>query len=433
MEYFTEQALTYSECLRKIHAKYGERAKILMHKNIRMGGFLGLFGREGVELTGFIPNNTGKNFSSLTGTSGPGLSNVTGSTGAAGSLNVTGSAGAPRKIADFEEEKKKIIAAAGRGDPTIQLVLKEVQTIREKIDTNAGAAGRGEEHPSLDRIREILDLNDFSPSYSGGILDRIKKECSLDELNNYDTLQDRVLEWIGESITLYHEKKQRPSSPRIMVLVGPTGVGKTTTIAKLAAIFGIRNAGRNPLSVRLITIDAFRIGAKAQLEAYGNIMELPVSYVHDHDELKKTIAMYSEGVDLILVDTIGNSPRDSVKLGEMKLLLDACGSRAEVHLALAATTKSGDLKEILRQFEPFDYRSVLITKLDETIRVGNVISALAERGKSISYITDGQKVPQDIKKAQVVHFLTNLEGFRVNRAKIEKRFPEDITEQIHWR
>jgi flagellar biosynthesis protein FlhF len=431
MKYFVEQALTYPECLENIRTKYGERATVLMHKNIRMGGFLGLFARDGVEVTGFIPGNAGKGIASLPGIPGyglpgPGISSFSGSTSSSSSSLPSA---APRKDPDFEEAKKRAIASANR-DPTLQKVLQAVEEIKDRIDANASSPE--EEHPTLGRIREVLDLNDFSPAFSGRILERVRKECSLDTLDDYDAVQDKVLEWIGESVSLYREEKNR-SRPRIMVLVGPTGVGKTTTIAKLAAIFGIGNSGRQPLSVRLITIDAFRIGARQQIEAYGEIMGFPVSYVEDYDDLKKTIALYAEEVDLILVDTIGKSPRDAMKLGEMKQLLDACGSRAEVHLALAAMTKSSDLREILRQFEPFNYRSVIITKLDETIRVGNVVSVLADMGKSVSYITTGQKVPTDIKKAAVVHFLTNLEGFRVNRAKIEKRFPEDEKEQIHWR
>ena len=87
---------------------------------------------------------------------------------------------------------------------------------------------------------------------------------------------------------------------------------------------------------------------------------------------------------------------------------------------------------MLRQFEPFNYRSVVLTKLDETGHVGNVISALAERGKAVSWITDGQKVPNDIKKASVVRFLTNLDEFKVDRDTIEKLFPVDAADQIQW-
>jgi flagellar biosynthesis protein FlhF len=218
-----------------------------------------------------------------------------------------------------------------------------------------------------------------------------------------------------------------------MILVGPTGVGKTTTIAKLAAIFGLSNKDdQKALEVRMITIDALRIGARAQIEAYGEIMGFLVSYVDNREDLRKAIALYSEGVDLIIIDTFGKSPRDSVQLGEMKQILEGCGAQAEVHLAMMAGTTSGNLLEIMRQFEPFNYQSALITKMDETTGVGNVISALAEKGKSVSYITNGQKVPADLQRANVVHFLTNLKGFKVNRQKIEERFPDDKSDQNQW-
>ena len=123
-----------------------------------------------------------------------------------------------------------------------------------------------------------------------------------------------------------------------------------------------------------------------------------------------------------------------VKLGEMKQLLDACGSLTEVYLVVAATTKSGDLEEILRQFEFFNYKSVIVTKMDETIRTGNIIGVLSEKGKSVSFTTDGQDVPTDIRKAQVVQFLINLEGFRVNRIKMEEKFPDKGQDQMQkWR
>ncbi|MDR2792175.1 MAG: flagellar biosynthesis protein FlhF [Treponema sp.] len=419
MEYFVEQALSYTECLNKIRTKYGERVTILYHKNIRIGGIFGLFAKDGVEITGFTANNYAKNLNVAT----PASSII--------------SSSEPKKTLDFHEEKKRLVEmgnAVKKEDPTLAKVLEEMKSIKEKLNVRAGDSADHEQdsHSTLVRLREALELNDFSQSYIQNIIERCKKEISLEGLNNYDAVQDKALEWIGETILIYKEAKIY-KRPRIMVLVGPTGVGKTTTIAKLAAIYGIGNSVKPPVSVRMITIDAFRIGAKAQIEAYGNIMELPVSYVEDYDDLKRTIAQYSDEVDLILVDTIGKSPRDSAKLGEMKQLLDACGPHAEIHLAVAATTKSSDIKEILRQFEPFNYRSVIITKLDETIRMGNVISAISEKGKLVSYITDGQKVPSDIQKASVVRFLINLEGFHVKRSKIEERFPHDDAEQIQWR
>jgi flagellar biosynthesis protein FlhF len=441
-QFFVEQAGTYEEACRKVQEKYGDRANIVFRKTVIIrGGPFGLFPKEGVEVSGPIPPAYIKSMNSFAAVGG-----------AAASGNVAYNSDYPapdypRKVPsresiiktptykeplDFEEAKKKVLAAAGHGDSTIQQVLKEVQGIKEKIDARALPSAQ-DEHPAIKRLGEVLELNDFSSDYRAMILGKAKKEFSLDALNDYDAVQDKALEWIGESITIYKEEKFH-RLPRILVLIGPTGVGKTTTIAKLAAKFGIDSNGKRIRQVALVTIDAFRIGARQQLEAYGNILEFPCYAVDDYDDLKKTIALHSEGTDLILIDTIGKSPREMVKLGEMKHLLNACGPSAEIHLAISAGTKSGDIKEILQQFEPFNYRSVVITKLDETIRSGNIIGILSEKQKSVSYITNGQIVPADIRKASVMQLLTNLEGFRVNRIKLEEKFPDMDNDQMRqWR
>jgi flagellar biosynthesis protein FlhF len=155
--------------------------------------------------------------------------------------------------------------------------------------------------------------------------------------------------------------------------------------------------------------------------------------VENYRALKKVIALYSEGVDMVFIDTIGKSPRDRVKLAEMNDILEACGSSAEVHLVLAASTKSSDITEILRQFEPFGYQSVLITKLDETFRVGNVISALADKKKAVSYVTFGQDVPNDLESATMGRFLLSLDGFRIDREKLDGRFPHPESSIVRWR
>jgi flagellar biosynthesis protein FlhF len=418
MEYFTEQAHTYSDCLEKIRKKYGNRANVLVQKTIRMGGVLGFFSREGVEMSGVVSYDFGK----------------TAPRGETFPRSEPQPKAESRPPMDFETEKKRILASANpKADPTLQLVLNEVRSIKEKIQAENPAASSvsGADHPSVTRIREILYQNDFTPHYSGNIIDRVRREFSLNALEDFDALQDRVVEWIGDSIRIYKEEA-RFSRPRIMTLVGPTGVGKTTTIAKLAAIYGTGFAGRRPLSVRLVTIDNYRIGASYQIEKYGGIMEIPVSSVKNYKELKQMIALNSEDTDLILIDTIGRSPRAAVELAEMKQLLNACGSSAEFHLTVAATTKSSDISEILMQYEPFGYCSVIVTKIDETIRLGNVISALSDRGKSVSFITEGQQVPKDIQKADVIRFLINLEGFKINRAGIEERFPGKKTDLIQW-
>jgi flagellar biosynthesis protein FlhF len=208
---------------------------------------------------------------------------------------------------------------------------------------------------------------------------------------------------------------------KVFIVVGPTGVGKTTTIAKLAAVFGVGGSSSSSPKVRIVTIDNYRIAALRQIETYAEIMRIPVSCVESAGEFKSFLAM-ADGTGLILVDTIGRSPRDLAKLAEMKDVLDAAGARSEIHLAISATTKASDVEEILKTFEPFKYKSVILTKLDETLRIGNVLSVLTASGKPISYIADGQSVPQDIEQASVLRLLMNLDGFHINRERLEKRF-----------
>ena len=279
-QYFIEQAATYDEAERKVREKYGERATILMHETVKIpGGFLNLFSQEGVKITGIIPvysrggqyrETPREPLYSLK----PAASVNTPFPKETASPKETAYSAKPlvsQNTLDFAEEKEKILAAAGAGrDNALKEVLAEVKTIKEKLE-NSGLAGSREEHPTLNRLDDVLILNDFPASYRKALLERVRKEFSLESLNDYDAVQDKVLEWIGESINIYREDKFKVR-PRIMILVGPTGVGKTTTIAKLAANFGIDEKARQKRRVALITIDAYRIGAKQQLEVYSGVM-----------------------------------------------------------------------------------------------------------------------------------------------------------------
>jgi len=430
-QYFIEKAASYAEAERKAREKYGDNLTILTKETIKIpGGFLNLFSKEGVQLMGIIPSRK-SSAQYLPSQLSSQLYKEQSPVYREQPMVKEKPYQAP---VDFAKEKEKLLALgnAGKDNNTIKEVLAEVRMIKEKLD-NSDLAGSKEDHPTLNRIDDILILNDFSSSYRKALLEKARKEISLDGLNNYQAVQDKVLEWIGESIKIYDAGKFNVR-PRIMILVGPTGVGKTTTIAKLAANFGMDEKARQIRNVKLITIDAYRIGAKEQLEKLGGCMEVPCFFATDYDEMRKIIALNSGGTDLFLVDTIGRNPRDMVLLGEMKEILDACGTITDVHLVLAATTKSSDITEILKSFEAFNYKSVIVTKMDETIRTGNIISALSEKAKPISYITNGQKIPEHIRKASVIQFLTNLEGFKVNRNKFEDMFPEKGREQMQeWK
>jgi len=418
MEMYIEQGINRKDCELKIAEKYKKQFHILSEKEIRVGGFMGFFSKPAVQVEFYF---TPLHYKSPVTHGYP--------TGAPSVLSDNGQKQYTQTAPGLEEEKKKVLAAAAAsGKDASQKILDSLNELKEEIKTG----GKKKEHPAFVRAAELLKANDFSENYIKNMLERLRKELPLETLDNLDAVEDRLLEWIGESVSIFKEDAN-PRKPRIMVLVGPTGVGKTTTIAKLAAIYGIGTDEIPAIEVRMITIDAFRICAKEQLESIGNIMQIPVSCVVDKQSLRKEIAIHAEDTDLILVDTIGKSPKDASKLGEMKEILDGGGRGAEFHLVISAGTKTSDIEDIMRQFEPFNYRSVVLTKIDETNHIGNIISALAEKKKPVSYITDGQTVPVDIKRASVVRFLINLDGFKVNREKIEERFPSGEADQFKWR
>ncbi len=404
MEYFVEQASTHREAEEKIRLKYGEHARIMHHRSVRLGGIFGLFSREGVEVTGYFSHEPRRK------TAGPSSPPLPAHTQTA-DPTTDGSGGAPGR--SLEDEKKRLLELMRGGDKTMETVLLELRSLRESID-----GGKEDPHPTITEIRSRLEDNDFAPGYVRAMIERLKRELSLDELADREAVHRTVVEWIGESIRVHEPRSS--GKPEIFVLVGPTGVGKTTTIAKLAAMYGLERGGKGR-DIRILTIDNYRIGARQQIETYGQIMDVPVSFVESADDMRKYLALYQDA-DIIFVDTIGKSPRDFRKLGEMNELLAMCGGRARVHLAISATTKTCDVAEITTQFEPFKYEAVVVTKMDETTRAGNIISVLAERAKPISFITDGQRVPQDIERATRIRLLMQLEGFLVSRTALEKRF-----------
>jgi flagellar biosynthesis protein FlhF len=408
MDYFVEQAPNDYEVQALIRKKYGDRARILARKEIRTGGVLGLFQRRAIEVTGYCTHAPQSR--------------------------------TPLSRGNMMEEKKRILAAAGgdqekaesksapegqssdgKGSADMNALLKEIRFIKDHLNRpgDTSPAGPAASEPeALGRIRDILEENDFSRSFIDATVKTLRQECSFDELSDFDHVAALVVEGISKSVDIYPWQERR-RSPHVFVLVGPTGVGKTTTIAKLAAMYG---AVADPsYDVRILTIDSYRIGALQQIEKYGEIMNIPVHAVETVDDMEKQLAIHRDA-DFIFVDTIGKSPNDFARLAEVNRLVRSAGG--EVHLAVSATTKRSDIEDILRHFEPFNYQAVVITKMDETSTVGGVISALKEKQKSVSFVTDGQSVPQDIERARKHTFLRRLRDLPV-----ERREPETVLKE----
>jgi flagellar biosynthesis protein FlhF len=307
----------------------------------------------------------------------------------------------------------------------ISQMNSQLEKLQSQISTISNVqCGTNDKHENITKIEEILEQNEFTFSYIKMIEDKIRGTFSLEQLDDYKLLQRYVVDWIGESFSITEEKVFR--APHVIILVGPTGVGKTTTTVKLAAksISDARSKNKPRPEFCFITIDTMRVGAMAQIETFGKILEKNVIKAETSEDFLNVYNEYKDHVDSIYVDTSGYSPNDSTHIAQMKNILSIENMKPDVYLSLAATTKASDLINISRNYEPFGYDSVIVTKCDETNQIGNIISILNERHKSLAYITDGQSVARFIHKADKVDILKRLTGFEIDRIHIEDKFGE---------
>jgi flagellar biosynthesis protein FlhF len=187
----------------------------------------------------------------------------------------------------------------------------------------------------------------------------------------------------------------------IVALVGATGVGKTTTIAKLAARYALRHGCER---IAMVTTDSYRIAAHEQLRTYGRILDIPVRIANNHQELVDALKLLSDR-DLILIDTAGMSQRD-VRLSEQFQLIEGSAPGIKTYLVLSTTTHRTGLKEVVKAFGEVKLDGCILTKLDETTSLGGALSTVIENKLPIIYVSDGQRVPEDIHIARSHSLIT---------------------------
>jgi flagellar biosynthesis protein FlhF len=219
-------------------------------------------------------------------------------------------------------------------------------------------------------------------------------KLSAGQLGDPRRLQSFLRESIGEMVRVTGSVFARNRQQQRIALIGPTGVGKTTTLAKLAADYLTHFDGK----VALVTIDTYRIAAVEQLKVYGEILCLPVEVVFSPDELQAAFARHADK-DLILVDTAGRSPRDDQRLDELAAFLGP-ESGTSKHLVLAAPTRNRELQETVRRFGRLPLDSIIFTKLDECEDRGALLNIPARQDLPVSYLTNGQRVPEDLLTAK---------------------------------
>lgn len=221
---------------------------------------------------------------------------------------------------------------------------------------------------------------------AAALLETIKKDYAREERDTYQKSATIAENLIAGSFVKNSRKEQR-----IKAFIGPTGVGKTTTLAKLAAHYSLDKK----MKVGLITTDTYRIAAAEQLKVYAKIMGLPIQVAPERETFLRSLASFSEK-DVILVDTPGRNQNDDRGLNELKTILQ---SGVETTLLLSPVASREHLLETATRFGMFDYDRLILTKVDECSHFGSMYEVLDEIGKPVSHVTTGQNVPRDIENA----------------------------------
>lgn len=224
------------------------------------------------------------------------------------------------------------------------------------------------------------------------IIRGLQKSLRPEMLMQPEVVRERLAEQLEKMIPLAGPiKRTKTTGPHVIVLIGPTGVGKTTTIAKLAANLKLREKRK----VGLITIDTFRIAAIEQLKRYADIIGAPLKVVGSPEDICEAIAALGD-CEYVLIDTAGRSPNDTLKLNELKRFI-TLAEPDEVHLVLSTTSSESCVEMALERFGDVRVDKLIFTKLDEAAQLGVMLNVVRKVNKGLAYITTGQDVPDDIE------------------------------------
>ncbi len=322
-------------------------------------------------------------------------------------------------LASLEEDENETKNIQDMANPKVDELENKVKSMELMLDKiykqmssptfqNNVANKTEEKDDGYSRIYKVfidnMRQNDVEEDVINEILASLKKQ-GIDNNSNvneaFSIFQKEIIKRLGasEEITVGSQKK-----PKVIIFLGPTGVGKTTTLAKLAANFIIKEKKK----VGLITADTYRIAAVEQLKTYSEIMGTAVTVIYSPKEMKDAIKKHEED-DLILIDTPGKSHKNKKHFDEIKEIVKNA-EPDEAYLLISATTKMKDCKEIIEAYSFLENYKLIFTKIDETSSLGVVLNVKEITGKSLSYFTTGQSVPDDIEIADVENLSKKLLG-----------------------
>lgn len=357
-----------NEALTRIRYELGKDAIIISQRKIKAPGFKGYFAPKLIEVTAALENNKKdklndkvdkvKKEEAVFKESLQGLKKL---------MNIE-----DVDNEDIAFEKDEIIEKHNKKEDNLSEEVKEMKELLNKVIKNTS---KEEEKDLLVDFMKEIDINE-------DYFEEIKSQCSED----INIFKDDFRKLLESNIEINNNDLHGR-----VVLVGPTGVGKTTTIAKLAG----RLALIEKKKVGLITIDTYRIGAVDQLRTYAEIMNLPFKVVNTIKEMEQAVESLSD-CDVILIDTTGRSSKNTMQISELRAYVQK-SNPDHTALVLSGTTKNRDIDTILEGYKDLSYDKIIITKLDETTVYGGIFNIVNRAKKPVAFITTGQNVPDDIK------------------------------------